>query len=188
MTGELGIFLRARRSNSQLDSAEHRTSGRRRVTGLRREEVSAASGISLDYYTRIEQGRETHPSDSVLDALSRALRLEPDAVDHLYKLRDAAAVSRRTKAAIDASVNKRMEALVEAVSPNPAYVMDRQQYSRRERGRAGALRRASGSSASAPKHVPVSADRPSSGPGLPRTGRAGAGRCRPSSGGKREQT
>ncbi len=125
MSGELGVFLRARRTDTQLEPPLHGENGRRRVTGLRREEVAAASGISVDYYARIEQGRETHPSDSVMDALSRALRLEPDALDHLYKLRDAAAASGRTKAAGNAPIVERMKALVEAVSPNPAYVMDR---------------------------------------------------------------
>lgn len=58
----------------------------RRVPGLRREEVAASAGLSVDYYTRLEQGRERHPSPSVLSALARTLRLEPDAQRYLYAM------------------------------------------------------------------------------------------------------
>lgn len=60
--------------------------GPRRVAGLRREEVAVLAGVNADYYTRLEQGRERHPSAQVLDALGRALRLEPDACAHLHRL------------------------------------------------------------------------------------------------------
>jgi transcriptional regulator with XRE-family HTH domain len=125
MSHELGVFLRARRAAAHLEPSARGEDQRRRVTGLRREEVAAAAGISADYYTRIEQGRETHPSDSVMDALCRALSLERDALDHLYRLRDAPTDPGRTTAADDADTVNRMTALVVAVSPNPAYVLDR---------------------------------------------------------------
>ena len=125
MSRELGVFLRARRTDSQMQPPTHGENGRRRVTGLRREEVAAAAGISVDYYTRIEQGRETHPSDSVMGALFLALRLEPDALDHLYTLRDAPPISARTAATHTSLIVDRMTVMVEAVRPNPAYVMDR---------------------------------------------------------------
>jgi len=82
----LGAFLSTRRA--ALDPADAGVSheGYRRVSGLRREEVAVLAGVSVDYYTRLEQGREQHPSAQVLEALSRALRLEPDARDHLYRL------------------------------------------------------------------------------------------------------
>jgi len=51
--------------------------GDRRVAGLRREEVAVLAGVSIDYYTRLEQGRERHPSAQVLDAIGQALRLTP---------------------------------------------------------------------------------------------------------------
>jgi len=51
------------------------TAGLRRVTGLRREEVAVLAAVSADYYTRLEQGREEHPSAAVLDSLSAALLL-----------------------------------------------------------------------------------------------------------------
>ena len=65
--------------------------GARRTPGLRREELAALAGMSVDYYTRIEQGRETAPSDAVLGALARALRLTDDEHAHLLALADRAA-------------------------------------------------------------------------------------------------
>lgn len=82
----LGEFLRARRARlapSDLDLPEY---GPRRVPGLRREEVAAIAGLSPSYYTRIEQGVARAPSGSVLDALARALRLDPDERAHLHRL------------------------------------------------------------------------------------------------------
>jgi len=63
---------------------------RRRVTGLRREEVAQLAGISVDYLVRLEQGRGPHPSEQVLSALARALRLTADERDHLFALAGAA--------------------------------------------------------------------------------------------------
>ncbi|MDQ1129687.1 helix-turn-helix transcriptional regulator [Microbacterium sp. SORGH_AS_0888] len=121
MAHELGDFLRARRTDAAL-SPESGVA-RRRIRGLRREEVATAAGISVDYYTRLEQGRETHPSDAVLDALARTLRLAPDAREHLFRLRGTA-MSRPAPSPDDTLV-ERMAALVDAVRPNPAYVLDR---------------------------------------------------------------
>ncbi len=58
----------------------------RRVSGLRREEVSLLAGVSVDYYTRLEQGRERTPSPHVVDALASALRMGDDGRAHLYRL------------------------------------------------------------------------------------------------------
>ena len=60
--------------------------GTRRVPGLRREEVALVAGISVDYYTRLEQGRARNVSDQVLDALAEALRLDDLERDHLRAL------------------------------------------------------------------------------------------------------
>jgi transcriptional regulator with XRE-family HTH domain len=60
--------------------------GRRRTPGLRREEVALLAGVSTDYYIRLEQGRERHPSEQVLDALARALDLDITATEYLYEL------------------------------------------------------------------------------------------------------
>jgi len=64
--------------------------GRRRVTGLRREELALLAGLSTDYYQRMEQGREVRPSDSVLDALAAALDLDSEERRHLFTLAQAA--------------------------------------------------------------------------------------------------
>ncbi|MGW3112271.1 helix-turn-helix transcriptional regulator [Streptomyces sp. NPDC001091] len=60
--------------------------GRRRAPGLRREELAQLAGISVDYVTRLEQGRATNPSSQVVEALTRALRLSAAERDHLYRL------------------------------------------------------------------------------------------------------
>ncbi|MFI1380764.1 helix-turn-helix transcriptional regulator [Embleya sp. NPDC020886] len=59
---------------------------RRRTAGLRREEVARLAGMSVDYYARLEQNRGPHPSPQLLAALARALRLEEDGRDHLFRL------------------------------------------------------------------------------------------------------
>jgi len=82
----LGAFLRARRELTSPEQAGVTSSGRRRTPGLRREEVAQLSGVSTDYYTRLEQGREQHPSAQVLDALARTLRLDPEERAHLHRL------------------------------------------------------------------------------------------------------
>ncbi|MCV7029176.1 helix-turn-helix transcriptional regulator [Mycobacterium sherrisii] len=82
----LAQFLRARRSLVQPADVGLPAGGRRRVAGLRREEVAILANISTDYYLRLEQGREEHPSDQVLTALSRALKLDDDAVAYMRNL------------------------------------------------------------------------------------------------------
>ncbi|ORA63539.1 helix-turn-helix domain-containing protein [Mycobacteroides franklinii] len=92
---ELGDFLKARRalvSPRQVGLPEDEP---RRVLGLRREEVAALAGVSADYYSRLEQGRERHPSEQVLRAISRALQLDTHATEHL------AGLSRPSGAAAD---------------------------------------------------------------------------------------
>ncbi|MCX5215814.1 helix-turn-helix transcriptional regulator [Kitasatospora sp. NBC_00240] len=83
---ELGDFLQARRSRLKPAEVGLPTYGHRRVAGLRREEVAVLAGVSADYYTRLEQGRERNPSGQVIDAISRALRLNTDALWHAYRL------------------------------------------------------------------------------------------------------
>lgn len=85
---DLGRFLTARRARLSPEDAGLVSHGRRRVPGLRREEVAVLAGVSADYYTRLEQGRERAPSTSVLDGIARALDLGPDAREHLFRLAD----------------------------------------------------------------------------------------------------
>lgn len=89
-----GAFLRSRRDRLTPAEAGIRAfAGPRRVPGLRREELASIAGLSTDYYSRLEQGRQAAVSDSVLDALSGALRLDAVEAAHLRDL--AAPVSRR---------------------------------------------------------------------------------------------
>jgi transcriptional regulator with XRE-family HTH domain len=82
----IGEFLRARRSQVTPAQVGLPTSNRRRVAGLRREEVATLSGLSVDYYVRLEQGRERHPSTQVLSAIADALQLDDDAYQHLFRI------------------------------------------------------------------------------------------------------
>ena len=85
---DLGKFLTARRARVVPDDVGLVSHGRRRVAGLRREEVAVRAGVSADYYARLEQGRERGPSASVLDGIARALDLGPEAREHLFRLAD----------------------------------------------------------------------------------------------------
>lgn len=124
---ELGRFLRARRG--ALNPAELGLPpgpGTRRTPGLRREELAALAGVSIDYYTRLERGRETRPSPAVVDALATALRLDEDGHGYLRAL--AAQAARRTPGpppVPSRSVRTSVRLLLEAVRPNPAYVLSR---------------------------------------------------------------
>lgn len=92
----LGEYLRARRELAQpADVGLPEGFGRRRVPGLRREEVAMLAGVSADYYVRLEQGRDKHPSEQVIEALAGVLGLDDDAVAHLREL--ARPVSRRRR-------------------------------------------------------------------------------------------
>ncbi|MEU4559450.1 helix-turn-helix transcriptional regulator [Actinoplanes sp. NPDC023936] len=82
----LGDFLRARREALKPHDVGLPEYGRRRVPGLRREEVALLAGVSSDYYIRLEQGRETRPSPQVVTAVALALRLDAEATDHLHRL------------------------------------------------------------------------------------------------------
>jgi transcriptional regulator with XRE-family HTH domain len=82
----LADFLRHRREALQPSDVGLSAGVRRRTTGLRREEVAALAGMSTDYYARIEQQRGPQPSDQMLTAITRALRLSLDERDHLFRL------------------------------------------------------------------------------------------------------
>jgi transcriptional regulator with XRE-family HTH domain len=83
---DLGAYLRARREALHPADVGLVDNGRRRTPGLRREEVAALAGVSIDYLTRLEQGRDTNPSASVLAALAAALRLSDGERTHMAKI------------------------------------------------------------------------------------------------------
>jgi transcriptional regulator with XRE-family HTH domain len=82
----LGEFLRARREQLSPQVAGLPGGERRRVPGLRREEVAMLAGVSVEYYLRLEQGRDLHPSDQILDGIAAALQLDDDARAYLHRL------------------------------------------------------------------------------------------------------
>ncbi|WP_433191243.1 helix-turn-helix transcriptional regulator [Actinoallomurus sp. CA-150999] len=85
---ELGAFLRARRERIRPAEAGLPVGPRRRVAGLRREEVAHLAGASVDYYNELERGAGSQPSEQMLAALARALRLNADEREHLFHLAD----------------------------------------------------------------------------------------------------
>jgi transcriptional regulator with XRE-family HTH domain len=116
---DLGDFLRVRRSRLVPADVGLPSTGARRVTGLRREEVAVLAGVSADYYARLEQGRETSPSGQVVDALARALRLDPDAHRHAHHLAGLAprpAAARPTGTTVDPALLQLMDAFPTAVA------------------------------------------------------------------------
>jgi len=119
----LGEYLRARRELVRPEDVDLPTVGRRRVPGLRREELAVLAGISSDYYLRLEQGRDHRPSEQVIDALARALRLDAEAAAHLH------ALSRPPPSRPRPEETERAPASIErliALWPNtPAYVQGR---------------------------------------------------------------
>ncbi|UQT60770.1 helix-turn-helix transcriptional regulator [Streptomyces durmitorensis] len=121
---ELGEFLLARRSRvSPQDAGLPRSMGRR-VSGLRREEVAVLAGVSADYYARLEQGRERHPSGQVIDALARALGLDSDACWHAYRL--AGLVPRDEAPDLDGErVAPDLQRLMDTFPAAVAYVVNR---------------------------------------------------------------
>ena len=93
-TAEFGPAVRRWRDRVSPDAAGLPTGGHRRAAGLRREEVALLAGISVDYVTRLEQGRATAPSSQVVEALARALQLDADEREHLFRLAGLAAPGR----------------------------------------------------------------------------------------------
>ncbi|GGP13929.1 helix-turn-helix transcriptional regulator [Nonomuraea glycinis] len=120
-TTELGEFLKAHRARIEPGDVGFPAGAKRRVAGLRREEVAVLAGVSSDYYTRLEQGRERNPSASVLDAIGRALRLDNDSREHLYRL--AGLSPRLGPPGGLAQVHPALARLLDAFPASAAYVL-----------------------------------------------------------------
>src|SRR5688500_8649900 len=96
-SAEFGKFLKAMRSRVTPEAAGLPSkSPTRRVPGLRREEVARLADVSTDYYTRLEQGRNIHPSRAVLDSVGRALHLDAGERAHMLALLENCANSQPT--------------------------------------------------------------------------------------------
>ncbi|MGV2915316.1 helix-turn-helix transcriptional regulator [Streptomyces alfalfae] len=127
---ELGRYLRARRARvTPAEAGLPAGTGLRRTPGLRREELATLAGVSVDYYTRLERGRETNPSPAVIDALARALRLGGDAHERLRELAELAS-GRLTEPhpTADDTVRASTLRMLRALAPLPAYVVSRHMY------------------------------------------------------------
>jgi transcriptional regulator with XRE-family HTH domain len=121
---ELAAFLRARRARlrpADVGLPEDHNPGRRRTPGLRREEVAGLCGVSVTWYTWLEQGRNIAASEQVVDALARALLLDPDQRRHLRGLAGLATAPGETP--VD-DVLPRQQRLVDAAAPNIASIYD----------------------------------------------------------------
>ena len=122
---EISEFLASRRARISPQSVGLPVAGRkRRVPGLRREEVAALAGLSVDYYIRLERGALTNASDSVLQAIARALQLDPAEQAHLVDLAragrpSAAARPRRTP---PATITPQLQTVLDALVGVPALV------------------------------------------------------------------
>ncbi|MBT2407678.1 MULTISPECIES: helix-turn-helix domain-containing protein [unclassified Streptomyces] len=123
----LGDFLRNRRDRLTPQDVGLPTHGttRRRVPGLRREELALLAGVSITYYTHLEQGHSVNASDAVLDSLARALRLTPDEHAHLRDLARPPRAARRAAAPRPEYARAATRQLLAAMPEVPAVVLDR---------------------------------------------------------------
>jgi len=125
---QFSAFLRSRRARVQPAElgmpAGLRT---RRTTGLRREEIATLAGVSVDYYTRLEQGRERNPSSAVLAAIATGLLLGGEERDHLFRLAAHGGNAKRPLPvrAPSREVRPAVRQLLETVGWSPAYVLGR---------------------------------------------------------------
>jgi transcriptional regulator with XRE-family HTH domain len=118
---ELAASLRSWRGRVSPADAGLPAGRSRRVSGLRREEVAQLAGVSVDYLARLEQGRASSPSPSVLASLARALRLSGDERTHLFELAGQAPPGRGT---IDRHITPSLQRLLDRLADVPVLVLD----------------------------------------------------------------
>lgn len=121
---ELGEFLRSRRDRITPEAAGINSYGRRRVPGLRREELAQLAGVSVTYLTRLEQGQSQNASDAIIDALARALQLDSDERAHLYALAHPAPKEHMRESAPEIA-KAGAERLMHAMGDVPAVLLGR---------------------------------------------------------------
>lgn len=120
---ELRDFLRSRRARVSPADVGLPDAGRRRTPGLRREEVAVLAGVGVSWYTWLEQGRDIKVSHEVLDAVARALLLDPAETAHLYRLSGLNPPQAPAAPSVPASPGQRR--LLDAWLPRPGYIRDR---------------------------------------------------------------
>ena len=122
----LGDFLQTRRSQLRPEDAGVPTYGdRRRVPGLRREELALLAGVSASYYARLEQGQSLSASAEVLDALAGALRLDDSERRYLHDLARAGKRPARTRKSVPERVTEATRQLLDVLGDTPAIVLGR---------------------------------------------------------------
>jgi transcriptional regulator with XRE-family HTH domain len=121
---DLGQFLQARRGRVQPETVGIEPCGRRRVSGLRREELASLAGVSVDYYVRLEQGRAVNPSQGVLESIARVLALDETERTHLLRLGRAGSPGQRSACRIDAP-RAGIARLLDSLDGMPAYLLGR---------------------------------------------------------------
>lgn len=124
---ELGLFLRTRREAVSPADAGLPAGTRRRTPGLRRAELATLAGVSVEYLIRLEQGRDRHPSPSVLAALADALQMTPNQRVYLYQLAKAAGPGFHCLggAAPNRAVRPMVRALLSQLEPAAAAISNR---------------------------------------------------------------
>lgn len=121
--GEIRDFLAGRRARITPAQAGLPTSARRRVPGLRREEVAVLAGVSTEWYTRLEKGHIAGVSEGVLDAVARALRLDDDERAYLFELaRSPRHASRTPSRRGDVEIPGRIQWLLDSMTMSSAFV------------------------------------------------------------------
>jgi transcriptional regulator with XRE-family HTH domain len=121
---EVREFLTSRRARISPQQAGLPSYGTRRVPGLRRTEVAQLAGVSVEYYSRLERGDLAGVSDSVLDALARALRLNDEERTHLEDLARAAGPGPRRRRPAAHTVRPSVQRLLDSMTDAPAFVMN----------------------------------------------------------------
>ncbi|HET6705807.1 helix-turn-helix transcriptional regulator [Amycolatopsis sp.] len=125
---EIRDFLASRRARLTPAQVGLPTSGRRRVPGLRREEVAVLAGVSTEWYIRLEKGHISGVSEDVLEAVARALELDEDERTYLFDLARAARPSRRTRSRRkDVQVPPRIQWMLDSMTLSCAFVRNGRQ-------------------------------------------------------------
>lgn len=117
---ELGDYLRTSRDRVAPTASGIAAGGRRRVPGLRREEVAARAGVSVDYYIRLEQGRERSPSTQTTASIARALLLDGHNAKHLFRL---AGLTPALPAPPDQTIDPDLRELIDSLPGHPIIVL-----------------------------------------------------------------
>jgi len=119
---EIRDFLATRRAKLTPEQVGLPNAGRRRVPGLRREEVAVLAGVSPDWYIRLEKGHISGVSDDVLDAVARALQLSDVEHDHLFNLARAARPVRTPRRRVKPQIPPSVQRVLESMTGTAAFV------------------------------------------------------------------